>query len=132
MAVSEPNTAGGVVLDRVAALVHEPVVMEAEQDEVGEARLTTMRPVAKVVCLQVPTALTAGEATRFPVARLEQTTEGARVAPDVPCSPPSFPSPLNPPLIRGGSPPQRRGGVILLQSRHDGRIGLRNTESRRG
>ncbi|GIU94528.1 MAG: hypothetical protein KatS3mg012_0985 [Gaiellaceae bacterium] len=80
VAVAEAKAAGAVVLERVAALVHEPVVVEAEQDEVVEARLAATGPVNAVVGLQVPAALAAGEPAGAVVAGLERAAQGGRDA----------------------------------------------------
>ena len=45
VAVAEANAALGVALDRVAALVHDAMVLVTEKHEVLEARLAAVRPV---------------------------------------------------------------------------------------
>ena len=50
-------------VDRVAALVHEPVVMATEQDEVVEAGLAAPGPVDDVVGVDKPVPLTTRELT---------------------------------------------------------------------
>ena len=81
VAVAEAERPRAVVLDRVAALVDEAVVVEAEQYEVLEARLAAVRPMLAVVCLEVAAALAAGEAAGLLVARLEQTAKRRRHRP---------------------------------------------------
>ena len=78
VAVSEAKPARGVVLDPVPALVHEAVVVEAEQHEVPEARLPAVRPVHPVVRLEVAAALAAREAADVAVACLEQAAKRRR------------------------------------------------------
>ena len=78
VAVSEPKPAVRSVLDRVAALVDEPVVVEAEEHEVVEARLATVSPVPTMVRLQMAAPLTTGEAAAVSVARAQQAPERRR------------------------------------------------------
>src|SRR5690606_20689056 len=51
-----------VLLDSEPALVHQPVVAVAEQEQVGEARLAARRPVRDVVRIDVAPPAAAGEA----------------------------------------------------------------------
>jgi hypothetical protein len=60
--VSETGAAVRERLDRVAALVHEPVVAATEQEQVGELRLASPCPVLDVVCVYEAAVLAAGEA----------------------------------------------------------------------
>ena len=75
VAVAEADAALGVALDGVAALVHEAMVLPAEEDEVVEARLAAVRPVLAVVGLQMAAALAAGETAGVVVAGLEQPAQ---------------------------------------------------------
>ena len=78
MAVAEAEPARFVVLDRVPALVDEAVVVEAEEDEVSEARLAALRPGDAVVGLEEAPALAAREAAAAAVAGLERPAERGR------------------------------------------------------
>src|SRR5207249_1850419 len=60
--VFEPRLAVCVGSDRVAALVYEPVVAPAEQEQVGEARLAAVAPVPDVVGIDEASAVAAREA----------------------------------------------------------------------
>lgn len=72
MAVPEAEAAARmVVLDRVSAIVHEPVVVRAEQDEVLEARLASPSPVLAVVSVEVAAVLAARPAARAVVTGLD-------------------------------------------------------------
>jgi hypothetical protein len=60
IAKAEPVTRE--TLNRVAALVHEPMVAPAEQDKVVKPRFTAVSPVADVVRIHKPLVLAPGEA----------------------------------------------------------------------
>jgi hypothetical protein len=77
MAVAEAKVAG-VVFDRVPALVDEPVMLEAEQDEVVEAGLAAVRPVPAMMSGEVSTTVAAGPAAAAVVSGLEQTAQRRR------------------------------------------------------
>ena len=60
VAVAKPPRRRRVGFDRVAAFVDEPVVLVAEQDEVVEAGVATVGPVAAVVGGEMTLTVTTG------------------------------------------------------------------------
>ena len=59
--------------DRVPALVHEPMMARAEQNEVVELRLASVRPMLHVVGMEEAAVLTAGKLAAA-IPRLERST----------------------------------------------------------
>jgi hypothetical protein len=76
--IAEAKLSFRAFLDPPPTLVQEAVVLEAEKDEVSEARLSALCPVQAVVGLEVAPALAAGEAAAAAITGLEQATERRR------------------------------------------------------
>src|SRR5207247_1653893 len=74
---AEGETACGLRLDGEAALVDEAMVAGAEEDEVGEARVAAVEPVADVVAVEEAGVGAAGEAAAA-VAQPQGAAQGGR------------------------------------------------------
>ena len=76
--ISEAKLAVGSVLDRVPAFVHEAMVVPAEENEVVDGRLPTLRPVQPVVGLQMTSPRASGPPAAPVVPRFQQVAERGR------------------------------------------------------